>query len=64
MVDRIFHQTEQRTPTCKRHGLVDEATRFAGAAVSADPRKVVRVLIRRGELQDLGGLLEHGVQCL
>lgn len=51
-------------PTCKRHGVVDETTRFTRATFVADPREVVRVLVRRGELQYLSSLLEHWVQRL
>ena len=50
--------------TSERHGFVDHAAGDAVAAVLADPGKVVPVLVRRGELQDLGGLLEDRVQRL
>lgn len=52
------------TRTCEWHGLVDVAPRHAVAAVLADPREVVLVLVRRGELQDLGSLLKNWVQRL
>lgn len=49
--------------TCKWHGLVDLPARHAVAAVHPYPREVVRVPVRRGELQELRALFEDRVEC-
>ena len=50
--------------TGEGHGFVDHAAGDVVAAVFVDPGEVVLVLVRRGQLQDLSGLLEDRVQRL
>lgn len=57
-----IHTNKART--CEGHFFVHVAPGDAVAAVLADPGEVVPVLVRRGQLQDLGGLLEGRVQRL